>query len=69
MAATESLTRNVVESGRRAAERSDTSAGTQERSATFRVWRGTGSSGQFREYQTKVSEGMVVLDAIHRIQA
>ncbi|HEX9221653.1 MAG TPA: succinate dehydrogenase/fumarate reductase iron-sulfur subunit [Gemmatimonadaceae bacterium] len=69
MAATESLARNVVESGRRAAERSDTSAGTQERSATFRVWRGTGSSGQFRDYQTKVSEGMVVLDAIHRIQA
>ena len=53
MAATESLTRNVVESGRRAAERSDTSAGTQERNATFRVWRGAGSSGEFRDYQTK----------------
>ena len=69
MAATESLARNIVESGERAAARSDTSAGTETRSATFRVWRGAGSSGAFRDYSTKVSEGMVVLDAIHQIQA
>ena len=69
MAATESLARNIVESGERAAARSDSSAGTETRSATFRVWRGAGSSGAFRDYSTKVSEGMVVLDAIHQIQA
>ena len=68
-AATQSLARNIVESGQRAAARSDTSAGTQTRSATFRVWRGAGASGHLRDYQTSVSEGMVVLDAIHRIQA
>src|SRR5712692_4924555 len=37
--------------------------------ATFRVWRGDRSSWEFREYPTEVSEGMVVLDAIHEIQA
>jgi succinate dehydrogenase / fumarate reductase iron-sulfur subunit len=37
--------------------------------ATFRVWRGDRSGGEFREYPTEVSEGMVVLDAIHQIQA
>jgi succinate dehydrogenase / fumarate reductase iron-sulfur subunit len=38
-------------------------------SATFQVWRGSGASGQFRNYTTEISEGMVVLDAIHNIQA
>jgi succinate dehydrogenase / fumarate reductase iron-sulfur subunit len=38
--------------------------------ATFRVWRTEpGGSGDFRDYRTAVSEGMVVLDAVHRIQA
>jgi succinate dehydrogenase / fumarate reductase iron-sulfur subunit len=37
--------------------------------ATFRVWRGDRSGGEFREYPTEVSEGMVVLDAILQIQA
>jgi succinate dehydrogenase / fumarate reductase iron-sulfur subunit len=38
--------------------------------ATFRVWRGGGtSSGQFHTYTTAVSDGMVVLDAVHQIQA
>ena len=37
--------------------------------ATFRVWRGDASGGGFRDYATEVSEGMVVLDAIHQIQA
>jgi succinate dehydrogenase / fumarate reductase iron-sulfur subunit len=36
---------------------------------TFRVWRGDRSGGEFRDYPTEVSEGMVVLDAIHQIQA
>jgi succinate dehydrogenase / fumarate reductase iron-sulfur subunit len=67
-AAKESLT-SIVQSGQRAALRSDTSAGTETRTATFRVWRGNGSTGQLQDYSARVSEGMVVLDAIHQIQA
>lgn len=37
--------------------------------ATFRVWRGEGTAGKFVDYTTEISEGMVVLDAIHHIQA
>ena len=36
---------------------------------TFKIWRGDKESGDFQEYQTDVSEGMVVLDAVHQIQA
>jgi succinate dehydrogenase / fumarate reductase iron-sulfur subunit len=38
-------------------------------SATFRIWRGDSGGGKFVDYATEVSEGMVVLDAIHQIQA
>jgi succinate dehydrogenase / fumarate reductase, iron-sulfur subunit len=37
--------------------------------ATFKIWRGDASGGAFREYRTEVTEGMVVLDAVHQIQA
>jgi succinate dehydrogenase / fumarate reductase iron-sulfur subunit len=37
--------------------------------ATFRIWRGEAGSGAFHDYATEVVEGMVVLDAVHRIQA
>ena len=37
--------------------------------ATFRVWRGQGTDAGFQDYTTPVSEGMVVLDAVHGIQA
>ena len=37
--------------------------------ATFRVWRGGREGGGFEDYATEVSEGMVVLDAVHNIQA
>jgi succinate dehydrogenase / fumarate reductase iron-sulfur subunit len=36
---------------------------------TFRVWRGERGQGTFTEHTTDVSEGMVVLDAMHQIQA
>jgi len=36
---------------------------------TFRIWRGERGQGDFRDFSTDVSEGMVVLDAIHQIQA
>jgi succinate dehydrogenase / fumarate reductase iron-sulfur subunit len=37
--------------------------------ATFRIWRGNATEGEFCDFATEVSEGMVVLDAVHRIQA
>ncbi|MGO8968550.1 MAG: succinate dehydrogenase/fumarate reductase iron-sulfur subunit [Myxococcaceae bacterium] len=37
--------------------------------ATFRIWRGDAQGGKLEEYTTAVSEGMVVLDAVHQIQA
>ena len=69
MAETGTFARNIVESGQRAAARSNTSAGTETRSAKFQVWRGAAAGGQLQEYATSVSEGMVVLDAIHQIQS
>jgi succinate dehydrogenase / fumarate reductase iron-sulfur subunit len=38
-------------------------------SATFRIWRGDASQAGFKDYTTEISEGMVVLDAVHKIQA
>jgi len=37
--------------------------------ATFSIWRGDVSGGKCVDYTTEVSEGMVVLDAVHQIQA
>ena len=37
--------------------------------ATFKIWRGDAGGGAFADYGTEVSEGMVVLDAVHQIQA
>jgi len=37
--------------------------------ATFRIWRGNAQGGQLVDYEAEVSEGMVVLDAVHHIQA
>jgi len=37
--------------------------------ATFKIWRGDRSGGEFRDYSTEITEGMVVLDAVHNIQA
>jgi succinate dehydrogenase / fumarate reductase, iron-sulfur subunit len=40
-----------------------------EAKVTFRIWRGDSNAGSFKDYATEISPGMVVLDAIHRIQA
>jgi len=37
--------------------------------ATFRIWRGDKNGGEYRDYRTEVGEGMVVLDAVHQVQA
>src|SRR5579883_3215401 len=36
---------------------------------TFRIWRGNPAGGQFQDFTIPIEEGMVVLDAVHRIQA
>lgn len=36
---------------------------------TFKIWRGDKESSDFQEYSTEITEGMVVLDAVHQIQA
>jgi succinate dehydrogenase / fumarate reductase iron-sulfur subunit len=41
----------------------------EQATATFRIWRGDAQGGRFEDYSTKVTEGMVVLDAVHDIQA
>jgi succinate dehydrogenase / fumarate reductase, iron-sulfur subunit len=37
--------------------------------ATFRIWRGDNEGGGFKDYTTEIAPGMVVLDAVHEIQA
>src|SRR5580693_7346631 len=37
--------------------------------ATFKIWRGDRAAGEFKDYSAEITEGMVVLDAIHNIQA
>jgi len=36
---------------------------------TFSIWRTHDTGGQFQNYEAEISEGMVVLDAVHQIQA
>jgi len=36
---------------------------------TFNIWRGDSKGGAFQDYTVECGEGMVVLDAIHRVQA
>ncbi len=39
------------------------------KTAVFKIWRGDAEGGDFVDYTTEISEGMVVLDAVHQIQA
>lgn len=36
---------------------------------TFKIFRGNNEGGEYKDYETEVDEGMVVLDVIHRLQA
>ena len=36
---------------------------------TLKIWRGNTESGQFENYSAEAGEGMVVLDAVHQVQA
>lgn len=42
---------------------------SESKKVTFKVWRGDIDKGAFETVTTEVSEGMVVLDAVHQIQA
>ena len=55
--------------GRRGAVSERARSVTHGASATFRVWRGDAEGGEFDDYEVEVDPGMVVLDALHRIQA
>src|ERR1044072_1970056 len=35
----------------------------------FNIWRTNSSGGEFQEFKTEITEGMVVLDAVPQIQA
>ena len=50
-----------------AQEAQDAAVGHSAR--TFRVWRGADGHGELRDYTTEAMDGMVVLDALHQIQA
>ena len=39
------------------------------REQTFRLWRGERGEGEFKDFTATVTDGMVVLDAVHQIQA
>jgi len=39
------------------------------KNVVFRIWRGDVNGGDFVEYKTEITEGLVVLDVIHKIQA
>ncbi len=36
--------------------------------AIFKIWRGDNTGGEFKSYETEISPGMVVLDAVLQIQ-
>ena len=46
-----------------------TTEARSEGQATFSIWRGDATSGKLVDYTTPISEGMVVLDAVHQVQA
>src|SRR5471032_257979 len=39
------------------------------KTVTFRIWRGDATGGKFVDYKTEITEGLVVLDVLHKIQA
>jgi len=66
---TETLKPDLVETGAVEEREPPRAKPEPHGTATFRVWRGDRQSGRLVDYSTRVSPGMVVLDAIHQIQA
>jgi hypothetical protein len=44
-------------------------AAAKHTTRSFKIWRGENGQGDFVEFKQDVVEGMVVLDAVHEIQA
>jgi succinate dehydrogenase / fumarate reductase, iron-sulfur subunit len=66
---TETLKPDLVETGAVEEEKPPRGKSEGQGTATFRIWRGDRESGRLVDYATPVGPGMVVLDAIHEIQA
>ncbi len=66
---TETMQPDLAESGAVEAQRPPESKPETAGSATFRIWRGDRAGGKLVDYTTSIAPGMVVLDAIHQIQA
>ena len=66
---TETLKPDLVDTGAVEEEQPPRKQPEPAGSATFRVWRGDRQGGKLVDYTTSVAPGMVVLDAIHQIQA
>jgi len=66
---TETLKPDLIETGAVEGKRPPGGKPEVKGTATFRVWRGDRVGGRLVDYVTAVSPGMVVLDAIHQIQA
>src|SRR5687767_14322249 len=67
--ATDTLKPDLVETGATEAKEAPTPQPEPVGRATFRIWRGGAEGGKLVDYTTSVIPGMVVLDAIHQIQA
>jgi len=67
--ATDTLKPDLVETGATEAEEPARPQPEPLGRATFRIWRGDPNGGRLVDYTTSISPGMVVLDAIHQIQA
>jgi len=66
---TETLKPDLVETGAVEEEKPPRGKPEGQGTATFRIWRGDREGGRLVDYATAVVPGMVVLDAIHEIQA
>jgi succinate dehydrogenase / fumarate reductase, iron-sulfur subunit len=66
---TETLKPDLVDTGAVEQEQPPKDRPEPAGSATFRIWRGNPAGGAFVDYTTSVAPGMVVLDAVHQIQA
>jgi len=66
---TETMQPDLAETGAVEERRPPAAKPEPEGRTTFRVWRGDRERGKLVEYTTNISPGMVVLDAIHQIQA
>jgi succinate dehydrogenase / fumarate reductase, iron-sulfur subunit len=66
-APTSATASQAVDAYTAAQQAQDAAAGHSTR--TFRIWRGADGQGDFRDYTTEAMDGMVVLDALHQIQA